>query len=477
MKKINLLPVFLVAAVFLIFTACTKIEPKKVNDIEPELPLDSIVAIAKDAYIYAFPMVDLYRIEYAYFVDSLSPEYKTSWNTIKNIPKVYTPEDKAVQTPNSDTPYSWAGLDLRAEPIVLTIPKIEENRYYSVQLVNAYTNNFDYIGSRTTGNNGGVYMVAGPNWKGEKPQGIDKVYTSETELAMAVYRTQLFDPSDIDNVIKIQNQYKMQTLSSFLNEEAPKNIPAIDFIKPLTPAEEKESIEVFNILNFVFQFCPVMPTEVGVRERFAKIGIGAGKTFDVATLSPEVKAAFEEGIKQAWTVDFAEVLKKVKEGKVTSASLFGTSQFIDGNYLYRMTASVLGILGNTAQEAIYPMYQIDAEGQPLDGANKYTLYFAKGDLPPVHSFWSLTMYELPQSLLVANPINRYLLNSPMLPSFVYDKDGGLTFYIQNESPGKDKEANWLPAPKGQFRAVLRLYWPKESAIDGTWKNPPMELVK
>src|SRR6266403_6254187 len=196
-------------------------------------------AIAKEAYIYGFPMVDSYRIQYGYFVDRQNPEFKAPWNQIRNIPRVYTPADTAIQTPNSDTPYSFVGMDLRSEPIVLTVPTIEKERYYSVQFIEAYTFNFDYIGSRATGNEGGSYMIAGPNWKGETPKGVKKVFPSETQFVFAVYRTQLFNPGDIDNVKKVQAGYKAQTLSAFLGQPAPKAAPAIDFMKPLTPAEEK----------------------------------------------------------------------------------------------------------------------------------------------------------------------------------------------------------------------------------------------
>src|SRR6185295_14540963 len=164
--------------------------PASAADITPE----EARAIAKEAYIYGFPMVDNYRIQYAYFVDKQNPEYKVSWNQIKNIPRVYTPEDKAVQTPNSDTPYSMVGMDLRAEPIVLTVPTLEKERYFSIQLIDAYTFNFGYIGSRATGNDGGSFLIAGPGWKGKMPKGVKKVIRSETELALAVYRTQLFNP-------------------------------------------------------------------------------------------------------------------------------------------------------------------------------------------------------------------------------------------------------------------------------------------
>ena len=163
---------------------------------------------AKEAYIYGFPMVDSYRIQHAYFADTKNPEYKGPWNHVVNIPRVYTPADTAVQTPNSDTPYSMLGMDLRAEPMVLTVPPIEKNRYFSVQFIDAYTFNFAYIGSRTTGNEGGSYLIAGPGWKGETPKGVKEVIRSETDFVLAAYRTQLFGPDDLDNVKKIQAGYK-----------------------------------------------------------------------------------------------------------------------------------------------------------------------------------------------------------------------------------------------------------------------------
>ena len=430
-------------------------------------------AIAKEAYVYGFPMVDSYRIQHAYFVDTKNPEYKAPWNQIVNVPRVYTPADTAIQTPNSDTPYSFVGMDLRAEPIVLTVPVIEKDRYFSVQLIDWYTFNFDYIGSRTTGNDGGSFLVAGPGWKGETPKGIKKVFVSETEFVFAGYRTQLFNPADIDNVKKVQAGYKAEPLSAFLGQSPPAAAPAIDFMKPLTPDEERKSLEFFNELNFILQFAPTVASETELMARFAKIGVGAGKTIEVAALSPEIKSALEQGMADAWA-EFDKLQKeKIDTGEVTAGDLFGTRAYLKDNYLYRMAGAVLGIYGNSKQEAMYPIYAIDASGQKLDGANRYTVNFAPGQLPPVNAFWSLTMYELPASLLVANPINRYLINSPMLPQLVKDADGGLTLYVQNELPGKDKEPNWLPAPKGPFVVYMRLYWPKQEAEDGTWKQPPM----
>ena len=433
-------------------------------------------AIAREAYIYGYPMVDSYRIQHAYFVDTQNPEYKGPWNQLRNIARVFTPEDKAVQSPNSDTPYSMLGMDLRAEPIVLTVPAIEKKRYFSIQLIDAYTFNFAYIGSRATGNAGGSYLIAGPGWKGKTPKGVKKVIRSETELVFAVYRTQLFNPADIDNVKRVQAGYKVQPLSAFLGQPAPKAAPAIDFIKPLTPETQKTSLQFFDILNFVLRFCPTHPSEKELMARFARIGVGAGKAFDAGRLSPEMRATIEAGMADAWA-DHAKLLKRIDAKEVTSGDMFGTREFLKNNYLYRMAAAVLGIYGNSKQEAMYPFYSVDADGKKLDGANRYSVRFAPGQLPPVNAFWSLTMYEMPSSLLSANPLNRYLLNSPMLPQFKRDADGGLTLLIQNESPGKDKEANWLPAPKGPFAMAMRLYWPKAEALEGKWTAPPLKRMQ
>ena len=430
-------------------------------------------AIAKDAYIYGFPVVDNYRVQHAYFVDHANLEFKAPWNQIRNIPNVYTPEDKAIQTPNSDTPYSMLGMDLRAEPIVLTMPIIEKSRYFSVQLIDAYTHNFAYLGSRATGNDDGSFLIAGPGWKGEAPDGIKAVIQSETELVFAIYRTQLFNPDDIDNVKQVQAGYRVQTLSQFLGKPAPKAAPAIDFINPLTPEQQRTSPEFFNVLNFALRFSPTHPSEKELMARFARLGIGADKTFDTAKLSPEMRKAIEDGMADAWK-DFGVLMKRINAGEISSGDAFGTREHLKNNYLFRMAAAVLGIYGNSAEEAIYQAYYLDTDGHKLDASkNRYSLQFAPGQLPPVNAFWSLTMYELPSSLLTANPLSRYLINSPMLPDIKKDADGGITLYMQKDSPGKDKEPNWLPTPNGPFFMVLRLYWPQKDAIDGTWKQPPL----
>lgn len=437
---------------------------------------DQAREIAKEAYIYGFPMVDSYRIQHAYFINPKSPEYKGPWNQVHSVARVFTPADTAVQSPNSDTPYSMLGADLRAEPLVLFVPPIEKGRYYSLQFIDGYTANFAYVGSRATGNDGGLYLLAGPSWNGTKPEGVKDVIKSETDFALVAYRTQLLGPDDLDNVKKIQAGYKAEPLSAFLKEKTAPEAPAIEWPTPLSPDDQKTALRFFDLLDFQFKHAPVLESERDVRARFASIGLTGDGNFTSENLSPEMAEAFKAGMADAWD-EFATFKKdEIDTGAVKSGDLFGTREQLDGNYLYRMASAVIGIYGNSKQEAMYPALTVDSDGAALTGTNKYTLTFPDGQLPPANAFWSVTMYKLPESLLVDNPINRYVINSPMLPDLVKNPDGSLTLYIQNSPPESDKTANWLPAPPGPFQVFMRVYWPKPEALDGTWQPPKLMKV-
>jgi hypothetical protein len=427
-------------------------------------------------------MVMNYGVMYEYAVDPNSGQYKAPFNRIFNEARVFTPKDTAIITPNSDTPYSFLWMDLRAEPLVLCVPPIEKSRYYAVQLVDMYTFNYGYIGSRATGNGGGCYMVAGPDWKGEQPPGIEKVFRSETQFSLAGYRTQLFNPSDIGNVKKIQAGYRVQPLSAFLHQPAPPAAPQIDF-----PKIDKELAKSnpFAYLNFVLQFCPTAPEETALRARFAEIGIAPGKPFAAGQLSEAQKAEMLQGMKEG----FAAIQKRADNvGKNINGwrvgSALGDRAFFHGDYELRAAGALLGIYGNDAAEATYPLTKTDATGAPLDGhSHKYTLTFTTGLYPPVNAFWSVTMYDGKTQLLIENPINRYLINSPMLTSLKKNNDGSLTIYIQKDSPGADMKSNWLPAPDGPIYLVMRLYWPKVERPSilppgsGTWEPPPVRIAQ
>jgi hypothetical protein len=430
--------------------------------------------IARDACIYGFPLVDNYRIQHSYFVDRAGPEFKAPWNTLFNNARVYTPADKAIQTPNSDTPYSYVGADLRAEPLVLTVPQVEDGRYYALQFIDMYTFNVAYVGSRATGNAAGRYLLAGPSWRGETPPGVTAVIRCETQFAFVLYRTQLFDPGEIENVKRIQAGYTVQPLSRFLGTPSPKAPPAVDVVTPLQADEGRTSLRFFTILNFLLQFCPTHASETELMVRFATIGVGPGQSFDAASLSADVRKALTDGMADGWKAFNEFKTTQIDTGRSSSADGFGTREFLKNDYVRRMASAALGIYGNSKEEAIYPVYFVDAGGQPLTGNNRYALRFAPQQVPPVNAFWSLTLYELPASLLSANALNRYLINSAMLPRLNRDADGGITLHVQHASPGADAEANWLPAPNGPFFCVLRLYWPKPEALDGRWKAPRMQ---
>src|SRR5947207_15908066 len=252
-------------------------------------------AIAEEGFIYGLLIVMNYAVMYEYAVDRNSGQFKAPFNEIKNEPRVYTYKDTAVVTPNSDTPYSLLWLDLRTEPIVLSVPAVEKSRYYSVMLCDGNTFNYGYIGSRATGNDPGDYMVVGPDWKGESPAGIKKMFRSTTQFSVAAYRTQLFNPQDMPNVVKIQSGYKVQPLSAYLKQPAPPAAPAINF-----PKINKELVKTgfFDYLAFALQFAPAEPQEEEIRAKLAKLGVEAGKKFDLAILSQEQEAAVVAGMKE-----------------------------------------------------------------------------------------------------------------------------------------------------------------------------------
>ena len=438
-------------------------------------------AIAEEAFIYGLPIVMNYAIMNEFAIDKNSGQFKAPFNEINNDQHVFTYKDTAVVTPNSDTPYSMVWLDLRAEPLVISVPAVPGKRYYSVQLIDGNAYNYGYIGSRATGNDAGDYLVVGPDWKGEKPAGIKKVFHSTTPFSLTIFRTQLFHPDDMPNVIQIQKGYKAQPLSAFQNQPAPTAAPKIDFF----PASSKGIKENFvAYLDAALEFVPVTSEDKAIRAKLASIGIGPEKPFDFKELPKEHKDAFLQGMKEG----DEKVEKYLSSGMASLdhwkvGSLFGDRAFYNGDWLKRAAAAQGGIYGNDAVEAMYPMTRWDSSGDTLDGSkHNYTLTFPAGKLPPVNAFWSVTMYDGKTQLLIKNPIDRYLINSPMLPDMKKNEDGSLTIYIQKDSPGKEMESNWLPAPDGPIYMVMRLYWPKTEAPSilpvgkGTWTPPAVMKV-
>jgi hypothetical protein len=426
-----------------------------------------------------------YKTMHAYTLDSSSPEYKGAFNQLSCEARVYTPDDKAIVTPNSDTPYCMGWMNLRQGPLVFSVPEMEAARFYHVQLIDLYTHNFAYIGSLTTGNDAGNFLIAGPDWEGEKPEGIAEVIRCETDLFFVIVRTQLMGVEDLVNVKRIQEAYQVQPLSTFQGEAAPEAAVPADF--PEWKEGDQFTPAAFGYLDFLFKYIDPVESEKPMFERFARLGIGTDPGFDMEKFDEATRTAIAEGVQEGFE-EIEAFVKKMSGDPLASAKIFGTREFLtesaranyqlDHFFLLRAAAAHMGLYGNSGKEAIYPTYLVDSDGAPLNGAeHNYTITFQKDERPPVNAFWSLTMYDGRSQLLIQNPLNRYLLNSSMREDFVYQDDGSLTLYLQKDSPGKALEANWLPAPDGPFYVVMRLYGPRDQALSGDWVNPPAVKVK
>ena len=358
----------------------TWITPKSPPGQDDQAAAARARAIAEEAFIYGFPLVINYKTLYDFNVDKRSSQYKGPFNRVLSAARVFTPKDTAIVAPNSDTPYSMLQMDLRAEPLVLAVPEVEEGRYYSVQLIDMYTLNYGYIGSRTTGNAAGKFLVAGPGWKGKTPAEVKKAFHCETDFSMAIFRTQLFNPADMDNVKRIQAGYKAQTLSHFMNRPAPPAPPKIAFDKI---DQDLVKVNPFGYLSFVLQFCPPVEEEKALRAEFAKIGIVAGKPFDAAALPPMQMEGLIEGVKsgmEAIECAAAAIGKDVNGWRVTTGTLDRAGYH--GDWLARAAVAAAGVYANDSAEAMYPMTRADADGATLDGAkSRYTLTFLPRKAP------------------------------------------------------------------------------------------------
>ncbi len=467
----------------LVFAGCggknDAINKAEKQDAIKGVPVPSLAetkAIARDGFTFGLPIVMYYTSAYELFVDTTSSQFKAPVGQLTNEARVFTYKDTAVITPNSDTPYSLMEIDLRAEPTVISLPAVPKPRYYSVQLTDANTFNYGYMGSRTTGPGAGDYMIVGPDWKGETPARIKQVFHSTTPFSAVIFRTQLFNAADMPNVVKIQAGYKVQPLSAFLKQPAPAAAPAIQYMKADAEIAKKD---FWQVLDFALQYIPPSPEEAPIRAKLASIGVGPGKTFNFKDLPLKQKLEVVLGLKRGQAAVDAAVSKA---GTVINgwnvSGVFGDSAHFNGDWLMRAAAAQGGIYGNTPEEAMYPFTRTDGTGKALNGAtSNYTITFPAGQLPPVDAFWSITMYDGKTQLLIKNPIDRYLINTPMMDSLTKNADGSLTLYIQNKSPGAKQEPNWLPAPAGPMYLVMRLYWPKQTPPSilpvgkGTWQPP------
>ena len=425
---------------------------------------DEAQKIAKDAYIFAFPLNYYYRTIYAQIIDPNNKKSLGGFGKWRHD-SLATPNDKETTMPNNDTPYSWAWVDVRSEPWVLVQPPADGDRFYSSVWGDLWGHIIDYPGSTKDGQKGGVYLLAPTSWKGQLPQGINRIIYGETTILGTLTRTAVFGTKDIPNMEKIQKGYELMPLSAYLKQPAPPAAPRPNW--PVWNESDMTNANFFRLTNFLMQFVVPNALDQPMYERMAKLGIGPSGNYDPSKLSPEIVAAINKGI--------AEGHKEIVDGAATaidSSKFYGTREFMGTRYLDRAVGvEVGGIIPNVPKQAFYGQWTKDASGDVMDGSKaKYTFTFPKGQLPPVRFFWSLTMYDLGTRLLVDNPINRYSIGD-RTEGLKYGPDGSLTIYVQKDSPGKDKESNWLPAPAGPMSIISRMYGPDAPILDRTYKFP------
>lgn len=424
---------------------------------------DQARQLAEEAYLFAYATA-----EHAKLLDAVAA--KLPFNQLYGEPRLLGPEDSKVVSPNNDTFYSRALLDLRGEPQVLEVPALS-GRYYSFQLVDLRTDNLDYIGTRATGAAAGRYLIAGPDWRGELPAGFSGLIRSPSRLVFLLGRTAVKGGADQAAAAAVLKSYRLRPLSTVLGQPAPAPLAKLA-LPAYRDTKQGPASAVFPTFNALAPLHAWTPAEQAKLARFAAIGMGSGAVFaPPAELAQAVEAGAEAGrtgVKAA-----SANLSPRHNGWFSSPANAGHYGSDD---LTRAAAAWRYIYVNDPVEALYPIALHDAQGQPLHGNQAYRLSFAAGQLPPVDAFWSLTLYDGQTQLLAANPLQRYSLGDRS-PGLEYDADGGLTLYIQHASPGAEREGNWLPAPQGPFNLILRLYLPQEAALKGTYQLPAIQPVE
>lgn len=433
-------------------------------------------AIGIEAYIYGYPLVTM-EITRRVGTNVTEPDgFRAPMGQFANLRDYPTAAFKIVTAPNADTLYSSAWLDVSKEPYILSLPD-EDGRYYLMPMLSAWTDVFQVPGKRTTGTKAQTYAITGPNWVGKLPDGITE-YKSPTSLIWIIGRTYCTGtPEDYKAVHIIQDKYSLVPLSSYGKPYTPnkgKINPDIDMKTP--PRDQVKQMDAgtyFKMMATLMKDNPPSKADSLIVEKMAKIGLSPGKDFDISKISSSVAKGLEKAPKAALEKiqsQFDKAGTSVNGWEIfTNTGVYGT------DYLNRAIITMLGLGANRPQDAVYPTSKKDADGNLYRGDNKYVIHFKKGQLPPVNGFWSLTMYNS-EFFFIENPLNRYTLSQRN--EFKLNVDGSIDLYLQNESPGKDKESNWLPAPKGEFVLMLRLYWPKEdnpTILNGTWQPPAVKI--
>jgi len=435
-------------------------------------------ATAAEAYIYGYPLV-LMDVSRTKLTNVSHPNGKgqapiNQFGNVRTFPDATFTD---VVSPNADTLYSSAWLDLEKEPIILSVPDTH-GRYYLMPLLDAWTNVFASPGKRTTGTGKGDFAITGPGWTGVLPAGVKEI-KAPTAMVWILGRTQTNGKADFAAVNAIQNQYKLTPLSEWGTHWTPPGEMPVG-PKPRMERPPVDQVAAMDARSFFSRLAALMknnppaPADAAMLAKLATIGVIPGQRFDIDSKGVDAGKAIDDGVEDG-KKKVVELGHKPGNAKIVNGWMIFVHDIgtYGTNYNARAGVAWVGFGANLSEDAVYPVDRADADGNPLNGVNKYVIHFDKDQTPPVNAFWSLTMYN-DRQFFVANPINRYAIGDR--DKLKFNPDGSLDIYIQHDAPGKEKESNWLPADAGSFNVMMRMYWPKETVINGAWAPPPIKKV-
>jgi uncharacterized protein (TIGR03000 family) len=440
-----------------------------------KLSEEEVVKLGMGAYFYGLPIV-LMDVTKDVMTAVPAPNAEGTAapvNQFAKMPGYVSPDFKTVVRVSLNSLWSTAWLDLGPEPVVLTVPNTKD-RYYVMSVMSMWTNVFGSMGKRATGTGAGNFLIVGPDWKGTPPPDIKETYRSPTRLAWLLGQTQANGPMDLAAVNAIQKDYKLTPLSAWGKAytppaDAPVNRNVDTKATPIDQILQMDAGTFFNRLALLMKDNPPAAEDAPVLQALQMLGIEPGKSFDIRAVDPVIASGLKRAVKGAPAAMQAGAAKlKTINGWLVPMNLgrYGT------DYATRAFVAYMGLGADIAEDTLYPTAYVDGEGKPLDSANKYVLHFEKGQLPPTNGTWSVSQYK--GNFYERNALNRYAI-APWMP-LKFNADGSLDIYLQAESPGPDKEANWLPTPPGQFNITVRNYWPAEAALDGSYKIPGIKRV-
>ncbi|MFA6914946.1 MAG: DUF1254 domain-containing protein [Parachlamydiales bacterium] len=448
--------------------------------IQTTLTADEIKSLAREVYLYAYPIVlmDITMKQVTNVPDANSIPMRAPVNQFAHFRKYPDASSKDVVRFNFDTLYSFAWLDVSKEPIVLSVPDTD-GRYYLVPMLDMWTDVFAVPGTRTTSGKAGNFAIASPNWQGKLPDGVELI-RAPTPVVWIMGRTQTNGPDDYEQVHKVQNSYRLTSLSQWGKNpvqlaKSPTDPSIENNTPPLVQINKMTGVELLNRFAQLLKIHPSHGNDYPILFRMRLLGIQPGQEFDLAKLDPLTAQAINTAAKEA-IADLQQVIAQGKLGEIINGwnyTLGGMGTY-GTDYRMRAMVAMAGLGANLPEDAIYPNAFIDGDGNPTTGEHIYVLHFEKGKLPAANAFWSLTMYDK-EGFQVPNPINRFAIGDR--DKLTFNADGSLDINIQHESPGKNKESNWLPAPKGPFQVMLRMYSPKPEVLRGELTIPPIKKIR